>query len=62
VSPPSTAHAVAVTAPEEPSHYRTLPEPVRPEDLVETVDVGEHHEIDSESEERSRLLRNAGAL
>jgi hypothetical protein len=47
--------------PEEPHRYRSLPEPVQPEDLVETVDVSEHHGWESESDERARMLRTAGA-
>jgi hypothetical protein len=54
-------HADNVTeSTDEPSRFRRLPEPPRPEDLVETVDVGEHHEIETEAEERSRFLRTAG--
>jgi hypothetical protein len=49
-----------VTQPEEPSRYRHLPEPVRPEDAVETVDVSERPEIETDAEERARFLRNAG--
>ena len=44
------------------SRFRHLPDPVRPEDLVETVDVSERHETDTESQERERLLRQAGGL
>jgi hypothetical protein len=46
----------------EPNRYRSLPEPVQPEDLVETVDVSEHHTIDTEAEERARFLRTAGGV
>ena len=44
------------------NRFRHLPEPVRPEDLVETVDVRERHETDTETQERERLLRQAGGL
>jgi hypothetical protein len=44
------------------NRFRRLPEPVRPEDLVETVDVSERHETDTETQERERLLRQAGGL
>jgi hypothetical protein len=44
------------------NRFRHLPEPVRPEDLVETVDVSERHESDTETQERERLLRQAGGL
>jgi hypothetical protein len=42
--------------------FRQLPEPVRPEDLVETVDVRDLPELETESQERDRMLRNAGGL
>jgi hypothetical protein len=42
------------------SRFQHLPEPVRPEDLVETVDAGQLPPRDEESEERDRLLRQAG--
>jgi hypothetical protein len=51
-----------VTQPEQPDRYRSLPEPVRAEDLVETVDVREQHAIETESEERARFLREAGGV
>jgi len=40
--------------------FRTLPEPVRPEDLVETVDVSSTPLRDEEGEDRDRLARQAG--
>jgi hypothetical protein len=40
--------------------FRTLPEPVRPEDAVETVDVDSRRLTEDESEERARFLREAG--
>ena len=49
-----------MTERDEPSCYRHLPEPVRPEEQVETVDVSEHHTLDTEAEERARFLRTAG--
>jgi|1185.fasta_scaffold279983_2 hypothetical protein len=45
----------------EENRFRQLPEPVRPEDLVETVDVSERPPGESESQERDRMLREAGA-
>jgi hypothetical protein len=51
-----------VTEPLEPDRYSSLPEPVRPEDLVETVDVSERSEIETEAEERVRFVRTAGGL
>jgi hypothetical protein len=51
-----------VTQPEKPNRYRSLPEPVPPEDFVETVDVSERHEVETDSEERARFLRSAGGV
>jgi len=42
--------------------FRRLPEPVRPEDLVETVDTAERPVRDAETEERERFLRSAGGI
>ncbi|WP_369252524.1 hypothetical protein [Geodermatophilus amargosae] len=50
-----------MTAPEDPrERFRTLPEPVRPEDAVETVDAEAARPVDTEGDERDRLLREAG--
>jgi hypothetical protein len=51
-----------MSQPSDENRFRHLPDPVRPEDLVETVDVSEHHESDTETQERERLLRQAGGL
>jgi hypothetical protein len=40
--------------------FRTLPEPVLPADWVETVDTGTPAPLDTEQDERARLLREAG--
>jgi hypothetical protein len=40
--------------------FRSLPEPVRPEDLVETVDVSNRPARDEAGEERDRMLRDVG--
>jgi hypothetical protein len=50
-----------MTHPPEDNPYRQLPEPVRAEDLVETVDVAARPTPDEDGEERARMLRNAGA-
>ena len=42
--------------------FRHLPEPVRPEDTVETVDVGSPPPAEDEAEERARMLRLAGGV
>jgi hypothetical protein len=57
---PTRADAGAVTETDEPSRFRHLPEPPRPEDLIETVDASERREIETEAEERARFLRSAG--
>jgi hypothetical protein len=50
-----------VTAPEDPrARFRTLPDPVLPEDAVETVDVTATRTDTTESDERDTLLRQAG--
>jgi hypothetical protein len=56
------AHAGPVTTPQQENSYRRLPGPVPPEDQVETVDVSEHHTIETEFEERNRYLRQAGGV
>jgi hypothetical protein len=40
--------------------FRHLPEPVLPEDTVETVDVASHPALSDEHEDRARMLREAG--
>jgi hypothetical protein len=51
----------AVMAPrDDPERFRHLPEPVRPEDAVETVDTASLPVPDG-GEDRDRLLREAGA-
>jgi hypothetical protein len=43
--------------------FHHLPEPVRPEDAVETVDVGSRPApLSDEHEERARMLRLAGGV
>ncbi len=50
-----------MTAPEDPrARFRSLPEPVEPEDTVETVDVTSLRPDITESDERDILLRQAG--
>ena len=39
--------------------FRTMPEPVRPEDIVETVDTSERS-LPDDGDDRDRLLREAG--
>ena len=50
-----------MTESENRERFRHLPEPVRPEDTVETVDTAAHR-LAQESEDRDRLLREAGGL
>ncbi|PRY42109.1 hypothetical protein LY71_11857 [Geodermatophilus tzadiensis] len=50
-----------MTAPEDPrARFRSLPQPVDPEDTVETVDTSATRPAATESDERDRLLRDAG--
>ena len=50
-----------MTAPEDPrARFRSLPEPVEPEDTVETVDAGSPRPDVTQSDERDVLLRQAG--
>jgi hypothetical protein len=42
------------------NRFRHLPEPVRAEDLVETVDVSALPTRDEETEQREQFLRSAG--
>jgi hypothetical protein len=46
--------------PRDDERFRHLPEPVRPEDTVETVDVAERPGGETEAQERDRMLREAG--
>jgi len=48
-----------MTAPDDRARFRHLPEPVRREETVETVDTT-NHPVPDGSEERDRLLRDAG--
>jgi hypothetical protein len=51
-----------MSQPVDDNRFRTLPEPVRPEDLVESVDVSSRPARDEETEERERFLRSAGGV
>ena len=52
--------AAAVTDPEDlRDRFRDLPEPVRPEDAVETVDTATRP-VRDEGDERDAFLRQAG--
>jgi hypothetical protein len=48
-----------MTAADDRDRFRRLPEPVLPEDTVETVDA-ESRLLPDEGQERDRLLRDAG--
>jgi hypothetical protein len=52
-------HAAAMTAPDDREDYRRLPDPVRLEDVVETVDTASVPARDA-SDEREVFLRQAG--
>jgi len=49
-----------MSEPDDRQRFRRLPEPVRPEDAVETVDVDTARPTEDEAEERARFLRDAG--
>ena len=50
-----------MTDPDDPrERFRSLPEPVAPEDLVETVDAATARPLRDDGEERDVLLRQAG--
>jgi len=48
-----------MTAPEGAERFRRLPDPIRPEDAVETVNTSPDPAPDA-SDERERFLREAG--
>src|SRR4051794_41523444 len=50
-----------MSQPADAKRFRSLPEPVRPDELVETVDVSSLPARDEETEDRERFLRSAGA-
>jgi hypothetical protein len=50
-----------VTDHEDRERFRHLPEPVLPQDSVETVDAGSPHPVTDEHEERARMLRDVAA-
>jgi hypothetical protein len=54
------AHPGRMTQPAPENRFQHLPERVRREDLVETVDTGQRPVRDEETEERERFLRQAG--
>jgi hypothetical protein len=50
-----------MTAPDDPrARFRRLPEPIDPDDTVETVDAASARPAATESDERDRVLREAG--
>jgi hypothetical protein len=54
------AEAEHVTDAEKRNRFSALPEPVRPEDTVESVDVSAVRPLSDEHEDRARMLREAG--
>jgi hypothetical protein len=56
----AVAHAGGMTQPVDENRFQHLPERVREEDFVETVDTGQRPVRDEETEERERFLRQAG--
>jgi len=57
---PTRADPAVMDPRDDPERFRHLPEPVRPEDAVETVDTASLPVPDG-GEDRDRLLREAGA-
>jgi hypothetical protein len=57
---PEDAHGERMTDRDGRERFRHLPEPVLPEDAVETVDTEAHHPLSDEHEDRARMLREAG--
>ena len=56
------AHSVGVSERADENRFRHLPDPVRAEDLVETVDVSSLPTRDEETEQREQFLRSAGGV
>ena len=52
--------AGSVTDRQDRERFHHLPEPVLPQDTVETVDVRAVHPSSDEHEDRARMLREAG--
>ena len=48
-----------VTSEEQRDRFRRLPEPVPPEEMVETIDIAERPLL-TDGDDRDRLLREAG--
>ena len=59
---PSRRIVLAMSAEDDRERFRHLPEPIRPEDTVETVDAGSPVPEEDEAEERARMLRLAGGV
>jgi hypothetical protein len=57
-----TGHADAMTSPPQENRFRTLPEPVRPEDRTEMVDTTVLPPLDDQAEDRAQMLRLAGGV
>jgi hypothetical protein len=55
-----TADPAVMTERDDRQRFRVLPEPVLPEDTVETVDVRAQPPLSDEHEDRARMLREAG--
>ena len=49
-----------MTDPQDRERFHRLPEPVLPQDTVETVDVSAVRPLSDEHEDRARMLREAG--
>ena len=50
-----------MTRDDERERFRQLPEPIRPEEMVETIDIAERS-LQTDGDDRDRLLREAGGV
>ncbi|WP_166509627.1 hypothetical protein [Blastococcus sp. TF02-8] len=49
-----------MTSAEHAGRFRQLPDPIGPDDAVETVDVADRPPVETEREWHDRMLREAG--
>jgi hypothetical protein len=54
--------AARMTTAAAEDRFRELPERVRPEEFIESVDTAQRPPRDEDTEERERLLRSAGGF
>ena len=59
--PVLAADAAGMTREDDRERFRQLPEPIRPEEMVETIDIAERS-LQTDGDDRDRLLREAGGV